>query len=144
MFRFAQEVKFGFMDAFYINMRMEYVAKRLQENNIKKAVFLLDDTLLHLQSVDSDVDTPWKEQLETEILSLIMMLMVGVTNSDQVTEHINNINQHLLRNEFYKKRDRWGTLMASRLVAKNNTDVGVLRDLPNDIMWRIAQTIMVN
>ena len=132
------------MDAFYINMRMEYVAKRLQENNIKKAVFLLDDTLLHLQSVDSDVDTPWKEQLETEILSLIMMLMVGVTNSDQVTEHINNINQHLLRNEFYKKRDRWGTLMASRLVAKNNTDVGVLRDLPNDIMWRIAQTIMVN
>lgn len=141
MFRFAQEVKFGFMDSFYINMRMDYVAKRLQENNIKKAVFLLDDTLLHLQSVESDVDTPWKEQLENEIMSLMMLLMVGVTNSDQISEHINAINEHLMRNEFYKKRDRWGTVVASRLVANN--DVGVLNALPNDIMWRIAQTIMV-
>ncbi len=143
MFRFAQEIKFAYMDAFYINMRMDYVVKRITENNINKAVFLLDDTLLHLQSVGSDVDAPWKEELENEILSLIMLLMVGVTNSDQVTEHINNINEHLLRNEFYKNRDRWGTLMASRLVT-NNTDVGVLGGLPNDIMWRIAQTIMVN
>ena len=144
MFRFAQELKLAYMDAFYINLRMEYVMKRIQENNIKKAVFLLDDTLLHLQSVGSDVDTPWKDELESEILSLIMLLMVGVTNLDQVTAHIHAINEHLVRNEFYKKRDRWGTLMASRLVAAKNTDVGVLRDLPNDIMWRIAQTIMVN
>ncbi len=141
MFRFAHELKFAFMDAFYINMRMEYVVKKLQDNNIKKAVFLLDDTLMHLQSVGSDVDAPWKEQLEIEILSLIMLLMVGVTHSAQVTEHINNINKHLLCNEFYRTRDRWGTLMASRLVA-HDSDVGVLRELPNDIMWKIAQSVV--
>lgn len=140
MFRFARELKFAFMDAFYINLRMDFVVQRLKEGNVKKAVFLLDDTLLHLQSVGSDVDSQWKEQVEDEIMALMMLLMVGVTGWDQIMGHVNTIFQLLLRNEWFGDKDRWGSLIAGRLMA--NKDVGVLCQLPDDIMWKIAQTLI--
>jgi len=143
MFRFAHELKFAFMDAFYINLRIDIIVQRLKENNIKKAVFLLDDTLFHLQNVGSDVNAQWKEPLEEEILSLICLLMVGVTGWDEITEHLDAINQLLLRNVWFGEKDRWGSLMAGRLMAnKDVRDVGVLCNLPDDIMWKIAQTLV--
>jgi hypothetical protein len=140
MFRFAHELKFAFVDSLLLKMRMQIVMERLVEGNIKKAVFLLDDTLMHLQNVSSDVGEAWKTQLETELLSMIMLLMVGVTAWEQVIAHINNIDQLLLRNDWYGEKDRWANVMAHRLTS--HKDVGTLGGLPHDITWTIAKALI--
>lgn len=141
MFRFAHELKFMFMDALYIKMRMDYVMARIKGGHIKKAVFLLDDTLMHLQNTLSDVYQPWKETVETEILSMMMMLMVDVTAEERIVPHVLMIYELLRCNEWYGDNARWANVMARRLTSEG-MDVGVLDWLPKDITWRIAQALV--
>lgn len=141
MFRFAHKLKFMFMDAFLIKMRMDLVMAMIDDGKIEKAVFLLDCTLMHMQNVLSDVYQPWRDTVEAEILSLMMLLMVNVTSKEQIVPHVYKIDDLLRCNEWYGDNARWANVMARRLTSEG-MDVGVLSSLPQDITWRIAQEIM--
>ena len=96
---------------------------------------------MHMQNVLSDVYQPWRDTVEAEILSLMMLLMVNVTSKEQIVPHVYKIDDLLRCNEWYGDNARWANVMARRLTSEG-MDVGVLSSLPQDITWRIAQEIM--
>lgn len=147
MFRFAHAVRFAFFDMYIIIIRMRVIAKLLEEGRFERAVYLLDDTLLHLRECSTNVVDPWKSPVEEAMVAMQIMIIVGGCNMAFLVEQMDIINNAIKMNDWYSNGEKRGkSMMFRRMVtpaASATRDVGVMDSLPDDVLFKIGTMITV-
>ena len=128
-------------DTWVMGIRISSIKKQIAREDYTKAARTLDDCLCQLDGCEvSDIAQPWRDELWNAMNCAQCMLLCGVTGH-VFEDMIRDIEDILNKNIWYENPDRWGALMSRRLASGNDTsygNIGVLSQLPNDILYTIA------
>ena len=123
-------------DTWVMGIRINSIKKQIAREDYNKAVSTLDDCLYQLDGCEvTNIAQPWRDELWSAMNCTQCMLICGVTGQI-IEDAIRDIEDIINRNTWYQNQDRWGALMSRRLASAK--DVGVLSELPNDILHTIA------